>query len=487
MSKTKVIGRTEEYERLNECMNSNQAQLVIVYGRRRVGKTFLINEFFHNTFAFKLTGTYGKEKEVQLRNFASSLKRQTHKDPATPKDWLQAFELLRDYLEALPQNKKQVVFFDEMPWLDNHKSDFLSSFEWFWNDWASTQDNLVFIVCGSATSWMDEKIANNKGGLFNRQTCKLFLKPFKLAEVEEYLLSRQIKWSRYDIVRCYMIMGGIPYYLSLLSNKLSLSQNIDKLFFAEDCELWDEFEHLYNTLFTNSESYIKVVESLSSKRGGLTRAEIVEKTKLNGNGDLTAVLKNLELSGFIRVSNFYKKAKKDSLYQLRDYFTAFYFQFIKNNYGKDEHFWSNSTDNPTRRTWEGLVFEQICKDHIFAIKQKLGISGILSEESAWFVRADKESGTGGAQIDLLIKRRDRVITICEIKFSNGEYLITKDYDLNLRNKVELFKSETNCKESIQLIMLTTYGVKQNEYSSVIQNQIVMDDLFNYTPQFRRAC
>ena len=477
MDKTKIIGRIEEYERLDECMNSNQAQLVIVYGRRRVGKTFLINEYFHNTFAFKLTGTYGKGKEVQLRNFASSLKRQTHKESATPTDWLQAFELLRDYLESLPQNVKQVVFFDEMPWLDNQKSDFLSSFEWFWNDWASTQDNLVFIVCGSATSWMDEKIANNKGGLFNRQTCKLFLKPFKLAEVEQYLLSKQIKWSRYDIVRCYMIMGGIPYYLSLLSSKLSLSQNIDKLFFAEGCELWDEFEHLYNTLFTNSESYIKVVEALNSKRGGLTRTEIIEKTKLNGNGDLTDILKNLELSGFIRVSNFYKKEKKDSLYQLRDYFTAFYFQFIKYNYDKDEHYWSNSTDNPARRTWEGLVFEQICKDHVFAIKQKLGISGILSEESAWFVRADKENGTSGAQIDLLIKRRDRVITICEIKFSNGEYLITKDYDLNLRNKVELFKTKTNCKESIQLVMLTTYGVKQNEYSSVIQNQVVMDDLF----------
>ena len=281
-----------------------------------------------------------------------------------------------------------------------------------------------------------------------------------------------------DRLRCYMIMGGIPYYLSLLSSKLSLSQNIDKLFFTEAGELWDEFEHLYNTLFTNSENYIKVVEALSHKRGGLTRVEIVEKTKLKGNGDLSAILKNLELSGFIRATNFYKKAKKDTLYQLRDYFTAFYFQFIKYNYGKDEHYWSNSTDNPSRRAWEGLIFEQVCKDHIFAIKQKLGISGILSEESAWFVRADKESGTSGAQIDLLIKRRDRVITICEIKFSSGEYQITKDFDLNLRNKVEQFKAETNCKESIQLVMLTTYGVKKNEYSSVIQKQIVMDDLFS---------
>ena len=473
----KIIGRTDEFSRLDDCMNSNKAQLVIVYGRRRVGKTFLINEYFNNNFAFKLTGAYGKDKSVQLRNFASELKRKQFNMTETPKDWIQAFEVLRDYIESLPNNKKQVIFFDEMPWLDNQKSDFLSSFEWFWNDWASTKSNLIFIVCGSASSWMDEKIANNKGGLFNRQTCRLYLKPFKLSEVEEYLLSNKIKWSRYDIVRCYMIMGGIPYYLSLLRSKLSLSQNIDKLFFAEGCELWDEFEHLYKTLFTNSESYIKVVEALSSKRGGLTRNEIIEKTKLKGNGDLTEILKNLELSGFIRVSSFYQKKAKDSLYQLCDYFTAFYFKYIKNNYGKDEHYWSNSTDNPARRTWEGLAYEQVCKDHIFAIKRKLGISGILSEESSWFIRSNNKEEANGAQIDLLIKRRDRVTTICEIKFSSAQYQITKAYDLNLRNKIELFKIETNCKDSIQLVMISTYGLKENEYSSLIQNQITMDDLF----------
>ena len=476
MGKQRIIGRIAERGRLDDCMEADSAQLVIVYGRRRVGKTFLINEYFHNNFAFKLTGTYGKGKGVQLENFASALKRKTNRKLGVPVNWREAFEQLRDYLEELDEGKKQVVFFDELPWLDSQKSDFLSVFEWFWNDWASTKDNLIFIVSGSSTSWMDEKIANNKGGLFNRQTCKLFLKPFKLYEVEEYLRARSIRWSRYDIVRCYMIMGGIPYYLSLLSCKLSFSQNIDNLFFANGCELWDEFEHLYNTLFSNSASYIKVVEALSTKRIGLTRSEIVKLTGLKGNGDLTAILKNLVLSGFVRAFSFYGKKKKDTMYQLCDYYTAFYLRYIKDNYGKDEHFWSNSTDSPSRRAWEGLIFEQVCKDHISAIKHKLGISGILSEASSWFSKSVGEN-VPGAQIDLLIERRDRVVTICEIKFSNGSYTITKEYDLALRNKVETFKTLTACKDSIQLVMITTYGVASNEYSGVIQNQIVMDDLF----------
>lgn len=477
MKTQRLIGRTKECERLDECMNSDRAELIIVYGRRRVGKTYLINEYFHNSFSFKLTGTFGKEREVQLENFASELKRKTRKKQVVLNTWRQAFEELRDYLESLRKDEKQVIFFDEMPWLDNQKGEFLSTFEWFWNDWASTRDNLVFIVCGSATSWMDEKIANNKGGLFNRQTCKLFLKPFKLYEVEAFLENKNIKWSKYDIVRCYMIMGGIPYYLSLLSNKRSFSQNIDHLFFAEDGELWDEFEHLYKTLFSNSESYIKVVEALSTKRSGLTRNELIENTRLKNNGDLSKIIKDLILSGFVRVSPFYKKKKKDALYQLRDYYTAFYYHFIRDNYGKDEHYWSNSTGKRSREVWEGLTFEQVCKDHVMAIKFKLGIPGILTEESSWYVQADKKREIKGAQIDLIISRSDRVVTICEIKFSSAEYSINEKTDINLRNKMEAFATATDCKDTIQLVLITTHGVKENEYSSLIQNQVVMNDLF----------
>lgn len=325
---------------------------------------------------------------------------------------------------------------------------------------------------------MVDHFANNKGGLFNRQTCKLVLKPFTLHETEEFLNSRGILWSRYEIAECYMIMGGIPYYLRLLNNRQSLSQNIDRLFFSSNGELHDEFQNLYRTLFSDSENYIKVVQALSTRNSGLSRKEISGKTGLPQNGILTDILRNLFSSGFIRISNFYHQKKKDALYQLSDYYTAFYFHFIKDKTGMDEHYWSNTTDNPARRAWAGLTFEQLCKDHIPQIKHKLGISGVLSEESVWYVQGNEEEGITGTQIDLIIDRRDMVTNLCEMKFSINEYVIDKNYDAVLRNKIDTFRRLTNTRKSLSLTMITTCGVKQNKYSSLVQSQVTLDDLFH---------
>lgn len=365
-----------------------------------------------------------------------------------------------------------------MPWLDTLKSGFLPAFEWFWNDWASTCRNLVFIVAGSSTSWMVDHLSNNKGGLFRRQTCRLYLEPFKLFEVEEYLKSKNIFWSRYDIAECYMIMGGIPYYLSQLRGSLSLAQNIDHMFFKKNGVLWDEFEQLYHTLFMKSESYIKVVEALSEKHIGLTRNELIEKLRSSTNGNLTLILKNLMLTGLVRASSFYGYKKKNTVYKLSDYYTSFYFRFIKDHYGQDDHYWTNSIDNTSRRAWTGYAFEQLCMDHIPQTKHKLGISGVLSEQFTWFTHSDDEMGIKGAQIDLLIERRDRVINICEMKYSINDYVIDKDYDAVLRNKIDTFRRLTNCRESLQLTLVTTYGVKKNKYSNIAQSQVILDDLFH---------
>ena len=477
MSISKIVGRRDEIARLDRCMEEAGAQLVVVYGRRRVGKTYLVNEYYCHDFAFHLTGAYKQPAAFQLESFADELANRTGTRQPAPKDWREAFRMLRWHLEALPGDEKKVVFFDEMPWLDTPRSDFLPVFEWFWNSWGSTCENLVFIVCGSATSWMAEHITESKGGLFNRQTCKIYLEPFTLHETEAFLGTLGIEWSRYEIAECYMIMGGIPYYLGLLDSSYSYTQNIDRLFFRKRGELWDEFGHLYRTLFSNSEGYVKIVAALSSKRGGLTRNEISSRTGLPANGTLSRMLRDLESSGFIRVSTFYGKKKKGSLYQLADYYTAFYFRYIADNYGKDEHFWSNAIDNPARRAWAGLTFEQVCKDHIRQIKGKLGISGVLSEESVWYSDGDEELGVAGAQIDLLIERRDRVINICEMKFSINEYAIDKRYDMDLRNKIESFRRLTDCRSSLQTTMITTYGVKQGKYSGIVQSQVTLDDLF----------
>ena len=475
--KNNIIGRSEECKRLDRCMRSNSAQLVVVYGRRRVGKTFLINEFFENKFAFKLTGVYGQKRKEQLQNFTAELNRRSNNKYCIPKDWIEAFNYLREYMVGLDPNNKQVVFLDELPWLDGKKSGFLPAFEYFWNDYASTKHNVIFVLCGSATSWMEEKISKNKGGLFNRQTCRLYLEPFNLHEVEEFLTSRDIYWSRFEITECYMIMGGIPYYLNLMDSEESLHQNIDRLFFKKKGELWDEFEHLYNTLFSNSKYYIEVVKVLSEKKSGLTRSEICDKIGSSKGGDISKILKNLSLSGFVVVCDYYGRKKKEALYQLADYYTMFYFKYINEHHGKDEHFWSNSVDNASRKAWEGLTFERLCKDHVKQIKHKLGILGVLSDESSWFVKTDDDKGISGAQIDLLIDRRDHVVSLCEIKYSISEYDIDKTYEANLRNKISTFSKVTNCKKTIQLVMITTFGVKRNKYSGLISTQVLLDDLF----------
>lgn len=470
-----IIGREAEIRRLDRVLSENVAQLVAVYGRRRVGKTFLINEYFEGKFDFKFTGSFDQSKQEQLKNFSRELGKARGMAYEVPKDWSEAFFLLRDYLSEGMRGGKQIVFFDEMPWMDNQKSGFLSAFEYFWNSWGSAQNHLVFIVCGSATAWMTEKLDKNLGGLFNRMTCRLFLEPFNLHETEKYLESRNIFWSRYDIVQCYMIMGGIPYYLRLLDREISLNENIDNLFFRKRAALWDEFDHLYRTLFSNSEQYIKIAEALSRKRRGLSREEIVKATGLPANGVLTKMLANLENSGFIRVNSTYGYPKKRKTYQLCDYYSMFYFRFLKDRSGKDDRMWSHSVDHPSRTAWAGLTFEQVCKDHLREIKSRLGFASVMTEVSTWQMKGDEEAD--GAQIDLVMERRDRVINICEIKFSSGPFVIDKSYDMKLRHKMAAFREATGTTKTLQLTMITTFGVKRNRYSNLVTNEVSMDDLF----------
>lgn len=472
-----LIGRENEIKRLDRAMSENEAQFIIVYGRRRVGKTFLINEYFHNAFAFKFTGSENQTNKEQLKNFTLELSAIAKSKYASFKDWTEAFFALRSYLDTRLQEKndKQVVFFDELPWMDKQNSGFLPAFEWFWNSWGASQKNLVFIVCGSAASWMVEKLDENKGGFFNRQTCRLYIPPFDLYLTEMYLKTRNIYWSRYDIVQCYMIMGGIPFYLRLLDREKTLNENIDCIFFQKNAELWNEFQHLFRTLFSNSDQYIKIIEALSKKRSGMKREEIIKSTGLPANGVLTKMLSNLEKSGFIRINDMYGYKERGKTYQLSDYYTIFYLRFIKDHYGKDEHFWENTIDNPAKRAWMGLSFEQVCKDHINQIKKKLGISGVLSEIFSWGKKGTSEEN--GAQIDLLIDRRDRVINLCEIKFSTTPFEINKDYDMALKTKTEVFRETTKTTKTLVTTMITTYGIKKNMYSNYIGKEVCMDDLF----------
>ena len=471
-----IIGRKAEKQRLEDLYESQSAEFLVIYGRRRVGKTYLIRQHYEDRFAFVTTGMYKQNKSTQLAQFAIALSEYFDTDIPTPPTWLEAFACLKKCLKNCTLTRK-LIFIDEISWFDTGDGDFVAALEWFWNGWASSENDIFLIVCGSATSWITDTLLANKGGLFNRVTCQIYLQPFSLNETEQYLLSKSINWSRYDITECYMVLGGIPFYLKQLEPNLSYTSNIDNLFFRHNGKLKDEFDHLYNSLFNNAPFYIKIVEALSNHPNGITRNELSREAKIARNGNLSKALRDLVNCNCIRAFNFYGKSRNGVMYQLSDYFTMFYFRFIRVHYGRDEHFWSNTIDNPSRRTWAGLMFEQVCKDHITLIKRAIGISGVLSEQSAWYVRPSEDGANRGAQIDLLISRRDRVINICEMKFSINEFTIDKDYEMSLRNKIGAFREATKTHDALNLTMITTYGVKNNSHSGIVQSQVTMDDLY----------
>ena len=470
-----IIGRKEEQQILHSAAQSENSEFVAVYGRRRVGKTYLIRETFGYKFTFQHTGLAKGNTKEQLFSFAISLRDAGYDDCPIPKSWLEAFSLLSTYLKNSTDEKK-IVFLDELPWMDTPRSNFISAFEHFWNGWASARKDIVLIICGSATSWIINKVINDHGGLHNRVTKQIALQPFTLKECEMFAQSKGLEMSRYQLAECYMVFGGIPYYWSLLEKGLSLAQNIDKIIFAKNGKLSNEFNQLYASLFKSPEQYIDIVTALGKKKAGMTREEIIAATDKYSNGALSKVLDELEYCGFIRKYNGFDKKSKQAIYQLIDNYTLFYFKFIQQNENNDEHFWSASIDSAMHRTWSGLAFERLCMAHTQQIKAALGIAGVLSNVYSWRKEADETSD--GAQIDLLIDRKDQVVNLCEMKYSLSEYAIDAEYEQKLRNKKSAFINTTNTRKAVHLTMVTTFGIKANAHSGIVQNEITLEDLFS---------
>jgi AAA+ ATPase superfamily predicted ATPase len=476
---TKIVGRKHEINKLQQLYNSGKPEFVAVYGRRRVGKTFLIREMFEKDFAFDLVGLANSSYKQQLMNFHFSMKRTLKQDFSVPSTWLEAFEQLITLLENSTQ-KRKIIFIDEISWLDTPRSNFLAALEHFWNGWACSKRDVMLIVCGSVTSWIVNNLIYNHGGLYNRVTASIELSPFTLHETEMFLKSKNIDWSHYLIAEIYMIFGGIPFYLEKLEQGKSVPQNVDNLFFAKKAEFKKEFQNLYRTLFNNSDDYEKVVRILSGNRMGLTRNEIIDKAKMKSGKRITKILNDLENSGFIRAYS-QPKIKKEQIFQLVDAFTLFHFHFLENNNFRDEKFWTNTINTAKHNSWAGLAFEIVCLLHVREIKKKMEILGVQSTEYAWRSRKTYENNlTKGAQIDLLIDRADNIVNVCEIKYSNLPYTIDKNYEEKLRTKIEVFRQETLPRKAIHLLMLTTFGVLQNKYYGIVQNEITIDDLFTAT-------
>lgn len=470
-----IVGRAREIEQLEKVSKSRKSEFVAVYGRRRVGKTFLIREYFNYTFDFQLTGLANANTFQQLTNFQVSLQRQSNMETLkTPNNWFSAFQLLIDHLEGIKIDRKKIVFLDELPWLDTPRSDFMMALEHFWNSWATNRKDIILIGCGSAAAWMLHELINNHGGLHNRVTERIKIHPFNLREAELMLKVDNSVLDRYQILQLYMVMGGIPFYLDQVSAQKSAAQNIEELCFRKGALLTIEFKNLFQSLFKDADTYEKIILALSNKAKGMNRKEISEATKIRTGGKLSKMLEALEESGFISRYTPFNKKTKNFIYRLSDFYSHFYLKFIKHNTNFDKGIWMNAIDHPTQRTWSAYAFEQICLAHTQQIKQALQIAGVLSHTLSW----KSKNSNPGAQIDLLIDRRDQVVNVCEVKYSINPYKITKDYAEKLRNKIGVFKQETQTRKAVFLTMITTYGISQNTHAAaLVQNEVTMDALF----------
>lgn len=469
-----ILGRTSEKKQIKEIIDSKKPAFVAVYGRRRVGKTFLIKEYFDNKFTFYATGLANSNTKTQLVNFTVFINKCFNTTYTPAKNWLETFTVLKNELAKIEGNK--IIFLDELPWFDTKKSDFITGLEFFWNSWASTQKGLKLFVCGSAASWMINELIKNKGGLHNRVTHCFKIEPFTLQETENFLQAQDVQLDRFQIINLYMVMGGVPYYLEQIKKGESAAQNIERICFSDNGILRTEFTFIFSSLFNNSEKHEKLLRKIYELGNRATRDNLIKQLHTLSSGDFTVKLNELEESGFLKSYTPLGVRKSKKIYVISDYYSLFYFKFIENAGKYEAGNWINRLNDATTNVWAGLTFEQICWDHTQNIKQHLGIAGVYSETSTWSKQNDTE--TNGAQIDLVIDRKDRVINLFEIKYTINPFEITKEYDLKLRNKVGAFIQSTKTKKTVFLSMITTYGLVNNAYyRSIIQNELTMDDLF----------
>jgi uncharacterized protein len=469
----KLVGRFSEKRMLQSALETDRSELIAVYGRRRVGKTFLIRQVYEGRILFELSGLHNGSLRDQLTNFQQRLasKGSELKRPGT---WLEAFGQLEQHLSGLKTKKKKVIFIDEFPWLASRRSKFMMAFENFWNSYATRRSDLVVVICGSAAAYMVKNIIRNRGGLHNRVTRRIRLLPFDLHETQLFLKNKSIRYSAYDILQLYMAIGGIPQYLENLVVGESVAQAIDRLCFIKDAPLRTEFRDVFASLYEQPERHSAIVRTLGKSRRGLTRNEISAKTKIPTGGMLTRTLEELEESGFIERYSAFGNVKKDALYRLSDEYSLFYLKFIENSPSKESGTWLKQFSSHAYRSWVGFSFETVCLKHVRQIKAELGIAEVASDNYSWV----QKGGDEGAQIDLVIDRADNVINLCEMKFYNAPFAIDKSYAAEIMHKRDAFQESTNTSKNLFVTLVTTFGLKRNAYSlQLVQNQLEIACLF----------
>lgn len=471
----KLVGRNIEIELLLQNLNSDASKFVAMYGRRRIGKTFLIRETYANHLVFDCSGLYEGTLESNLENFWTLLSKKHRRAIPFPNSWIQAFSLLEDYLNNIKHKQKKVIFLDEIAWFDTPKSGFIGALSNFWNSYCTRRKDIVLVICGSSASWIINKVVKSKGGLHNRIDQIIELFPFSLAESVEFLKKKKIVFNLKDLTTLYLCMGGVPYYLNQVPPGKSIPQIIEYLFLQQNSVLRNEFDNLYAALFKNHEAYVNVIKTLNSKNKGLNRSEISRITKLPSGGTLTKILEDLEQCGFIIKQYDFAKSKADGLFRLVDFYSIFYLKFL---YRKKEKITAHKLmDSVGFKSWSGFAFENLCFAHLRTLTEYLGISGI-NYNTYSFIDKGSDVSTG-AQIDLVIDRSDNCVNIVECKFTTEAYVMTKKDCENWQNKIYSFRSKTKTRKAIFPTLITPFEAERNQhYLSIVANEINLENLIN---------
>jgi len=486
--KYEIVGREKEIQKLDEIFASKEAEFLALYGRRRVGKTYLVRQFFKSkpcTF-FEVTGLKNGPLQTQLELFAHAVEETFYNvnvKIAPPGRWLDALKLLTNHIQKIPKNRKIVLFFDELPWLATRKSGILQALDYFWNTQWSRNPGIKLIVCGSAASWMLEKLIYAKGGLYNRITARIHLLPFTLKEVQAYLKYRGIQLNETQVLQLYMVMGGIPHYFKSVSKGLSAAQNINKICFQPEGLLLDEFNQLFSSLFEESGTHLDIIQTIAKHRHGISRNELLKKIKpLSTGGTFKTRLLELDKAGFITGFTPYGHATKGTYYRIVDEYTLFYLNWVqpvrKRLLQDSTNYWESKSQTQSWKAWAGYAFEAVCFKHIPQICNALDIAAIPKEIGSWRWTPPGKNTSTGTQIDMLLDRPDGIINVCEIKHYDGKYTINKAYADQLRHKLETFKTQTKTNKQLFLTMITTHGLTQNEYArELVAREVTLKDLF----------
>lgn len=471
-----MVGRVQERRCLDRCDGSDKSELVCVYGRRRVGKTFLVEQTLGPFFAFHVVGSKDAATSSQLREFGLELTDRGDPNPNPPADWREAFNRLYKVITApdAPRSPhgKAVVFIDEFPWFAKQRSDFLSAFSTFWNRRSTTGQKLLVVICGSATSWVIEHVLESAGDMAARVTESIFLKPFALAETKEYFDSRGFGWDERSLIETQMVFGGLPYFFSLMSPHQSLAQSIDRLCLRPRAQLRDETMILLESTMRRSRLYVELFALLAQHRYGVPKAEAMRLLGHSTNQFIKATAEAVKC-GYVHEYKNLSKPQNPKYLMLVDPFILFHYRLIEPAHGDSPRSWADFVADQERYTaWRGNAFEIVCLQHVRQLKSALGIGGVLTKEYPW-ASARK---AGGAQVDLVIERADRIVNLCEMKFTDAPYELTSAVEQELVRKREVFREETGTRLALKTVLVSAQGTA-GYHDSQIAQIITADDLF----------